>query len=390
MTQAAAEREKGVGVDAGVEEAVGPEGLGLGPDVGPPVGEVKARQRETAGRQLVAADAHRRFNIACHGGKDGIEAGRFLDDRVEILEFANPLRREPVACRTVPRHRRKLGLSRLQHLRVLQQPVNHPRQRGRRGLVPGHQQGDQFVANFLVAHGLTVLVAGGNEHRHDVGAGIQGLLPAAGNLIVQQVVDFALQSANPSPGRKRPHIDLQLANQHHRATADQAQKHDEQRTETRQPVALFHPEHGAQDDVQRDPLHMPVNRENLFNRPAVDRTVHGLPHDVAVQPHPIAVKRRHEQLALAPVPGAVKQQDGIGTEDGSQHFVAAPGEQGFGVTGEDVPDGGGVAEKYEWRGAVQAHREDVAVGRDAGVHERDGPFYPLQHLKDAWESWSGG
>jgi len=50
MTEAATERKKGVGVDAGVEEAVGPEGLGLGPDVGPPVGEVDAGQREKIGR----------------------------------------------------------------------------------------------------------------------------------------------------------------------------------------------------------------------------------------------------------------------------------------------------------------------------------------------------
>ena len=42
VAQAAAEREERVRVDALVDEAVGPECLGLGPDVGAPVGEVDA------------------------------------------------------------------------------------------------------------------------------------------------------------------------------------------------------------------------------------------------------------------------------------------------------------------------------------------------------------
>ena len=88
--------------------------------------------------------------------------------------------------------------------------------------MPGDQQGDQFVANFLVAHGLTVFVAGGNEHRHDVGAGFRGFLPAAGDFVVQHVVDFALQATDPAPCRERPEIDLQTPDQKHRAAADQS------------------------------------------------------------------------------------------------------------------------------------------------------------------------
>ena len=57
VAQAAAEGEEGVGVDALVEEAVGPEGFGLRPQVGTSVGEVDAGRGDAAGRQLVAADA---------------------------------------------------------------------------------------------------------------------------------------------------------------------------------------------------------------------------------------------------------------------------------------------------------------------------------------------
>ena len=238
--------------------------------------------------------------------------------------------------------------------------------------MPGHQHGDQLVADFLVAHGLAVFVAGRNQHGHDVGPRLRVFLPATGNFLVQQAVDLALQPLDPPPCRERPQVNLQAAHQKHRAAADQSQELDQQGADARQRVALFHPEHGAQDDVQGDPLHVSVNREHLPNRPAVDRAVRDLPHDVAVQAHALAVKRRHEQLALAPVPRAVKQKDRIGAEDGPQH-----------------PHRRRLAEQHERGSAEQAHRKHVAVGRGAGAHERYGPPYPLRHLKHSRHSGSG-
>ena len=82
--------------------------------------------------------------------------------------------------------------------------------------MPGHQHGDQFVADFLVAHGLTVLVAGGDEHGHDVGALLRAFLLAAVNFVVQQPVDFTAKIADSFPGRERSQIDLQPGNHQQR------------------------------------------------------------------------------------------------------------------------------------------------------------------------------
>ena len=156
-----------------------------------------------------------------------MEAGRFVDDGVQVVECGDLFRRGLGVVQSIPECRGRLGLSLRHNVGTLQQPVHGPRQQGSRSLVPGHQNGDQFVVDFLVAHGLIMLIAGGEEHRHDVGTALRTFLPATGNFIVQQAVDLLNEAAESSPGRERSQIDLQAGNQQGRATARQAKKLDQ-------------------------------------------------------------------------------------------------------------------------------------------------------------------
>ena len=320
-----------------------------------------------------------------------MQARGLFDDGVEIAELDDLLGQRRLS--SVPDHRRHFRPGGLQHLGMVQQTVHHPGQRGGRGLVPGQQHGNHLVPDFRVAHGLAVFVARGDEHRHDVGPLVFGLGFAPRDLVVQQRVDCAGQRGDPPPGGERPQVDLQPADQQQRAVADQLEKLDQQRAQARQPRSFLHPEHGPQDDVERNVLHPRVQRKRRLDRPVVDRPVGDFTHHGAVQPHPLAVERRHEQLALAFVPGAVEQQHRVGTQDGLEHHVGLPGLQAFRVRGENLFDDRGLAEKRQRRHPGPTHRERTAVRPRACLHERDGladPFENLQQPRRTRTGWQCG
>ncbi len=76
---------------------------------------------------------------------------------------------------------------------------------------------------------------------------------------------------------------------------------DEQRVQLAQLGPLGDAEDTAQDHVERDLLHVRVQRERLTHRPAGDGLVGDVAHDLGVGVHPFAVERREQELALAHV-----------------------------------------------------------------------------------------
>ena len=108
------------------------------------------------------------------------------------------------------------------------------------------QHGDHFIPDFLVAHGLAVFIACGNEHGHDVGSPFVCQLLAAPDLVVQQPVDIALEAGQAPPGSQRQE----------RVSANQESEiFDYQRAQTRCVCIPVHAENGAQNNVQSDFQH---------------------------------------------------------------------------------------------------------------------------------------
>src|SRR5262249_56379851 len=83
---AAAEREEGKRIRTRTHEARGVESLRIGPDVRPAVRHVDVRPDARSGREVDAAYPSRRVEPAGDHRRDGREAHRLLDDRVEVLE----------------------------------------------------------------------------------------------------------------------------------------------------------------------------------------------------------------------------------------------------------------------------------------------------------------
>ena len=73
----------------------------------------------------------------------------------------------------------------------------------------GQQHGNHLIAQFLVAHGLAIFVAGFDEHGHDIGASVLGSGFALGNLLIQCGIDCVAELADALPRGERSQVDLQ-------------------------------------------------------------------------------------------------------------------------------------------------------------------------------------
>jgi len=119
-------------------------------------------------------------------------------------------------------------------------------------------------------------------------------------------------------------------------------------------------EDGPQDDPQGDPLHRRVQRERLAGPPRVDLGVPELAQHVAVDAHPLAVKRCQQELAAAQVRLLVEPQDGVRPDERPEDAVALPGVQHGGVAREDPLDLRRVGHHDERVEGPAVDREDVA------------------------------
>ncbi len=284
------------------------------------VDEVDARGNRGPGGQVVAAQPHRLQQPADHHRHRRAEPQRLLDHRVEIGG--------PVAVGD-------LGLDPGQLLGMAQQPLEDPRQRGR-GRAVG-QQGQQFVAQFAVAHRLAVVVAGVGQHRDDVLAPVGAFGAAPVDLVEDRLLD-------------RPHRLLVGTAADDRAGAEDGEQGQVAGVvhplgQPRQPLAhaiesgvVGVTENGADDHLLRDRLHPRPHLERLAGRPAARLAPRHRGHHLGVALHPLAVEGRQHQLATDHVLRFFQQHHRARPEDRPQQRVGdvdpdrvAGGEDGFDV-----------------------------------------------------------
>ena len=319
-----------------------------------------------------------RLELAHDDGHDRVEARRLLDYRIQVIEATTLLCSRRGQVRSVPDDRCDLRAGSRQDVRVLQQAVNHPRhQRGRR-LMAGHQHGEHLIPDFLVAHGQAILVTRGDQHAHDVGSFLGPRRPTAPNLVVQQLVDLAANTAKAPPSLDRTQRVSHV---------EKAERFDNGCAQANQARFIGHTEYDPQHDFQGDVLQACVNRKRRIDRPGIDRSIGNLAHHLAVQPHALAVKRRHEQPALAPVSGTIKQQQGVGSEEDLEDGVGLAAPKLVRVAGKDLPDGSRIGEEDHRREAELPHGECVAIPIRAGLHERERRENPLDQLKKGRDAW---
>jgi len=126
------------------------------------------------------------------------------------------------------------------------------------------------------------------------------------------------------------------------------------------------------------------------NRPAGHGPLGHVPHDLAVGAHAIAMERRHHHPALAQVALAVEQEQGVPAEDRLQHDGRLAGAQRVLVAGEDLADGGRVAEHHDRGRRGQADREGIAVALAAAVEVLDRAHDEPQALQHGGQRGAGG
>ena len=106
--------------------------------------------------------------------------------------------------------------------------------------------------------------------------------------------------------------------------------------ESPHPLA-FGAEHRPQNRAQRDPLHRPRRRELDVLGPAVDLLGGDLGDHRLVAPHPLALERRQQQLALLHVLALVDPQQRVGPEQFAQR-ASGSGVQHRRIGPEDLLD----------------------------------------------------
>ena len=233
---AAAEGKPRVGIGTPTDEALGAKREGVGVHVGPPVGEHDVRHRDHPLREVDAAQGHGLCQPAAHLRDDRAQAQRLLDDGVET--------------RVVELRR----LQALQHLGVVEDEVEGPRQRGRGGLVPGEEQGEQFVAELFVVEGGAVLALCPDEQGEDVAAlRDAGIGTPLADGLDDGGADPGTHPDETAPCRQWAEIAPE-ARDHQQRLAGEAQKIRRRGAHREEAVLLGETEDGAQDDLEGDRL----------------------------------------------------------------------------------------------------------------------------------------
>ena len=114
-----------------------------------------------------------------------------------------------------------------------------------------------------------------------------------------------------------------------------------------------------------------MKRELLPNRPRRDRVVGRVAHRVGVRRHPLAVKCRQQQAALAQMLRGVEEQRRPRTHERAERTIGLAGMKSLGIAEENFAHGGRVAGEDEGRDSRYAHGEPIAVAARAGVEEAE-------------------
>ncbi len=126
-------------------------------------------------------------------------------------------------------------------------------------------------------------------------------------------------------------------------------------------------EHRAQDHVQGDPIRRREHRELQPFRPGGDLLERFLFDQILVCPHPLAVKRRHQQLAAPEMLLVLQPERRARTEH--QVKIGLHVAHDVGSSLEELLDHGGVANDHRRAEERQLHRERGAIASAQRVHE---------------------
>ena len=220
-----------------------------------------------------------------------MEPQRFLADGIEVRQRGERIGRG-IRAECID-----LGTQAVQRRGTAVELVQRPRERDRRGLVPGEQQKEPLVAQLVTAHRAAVAATRGHHHVQDVGP-IAPELPALRELLEHQRIEGALAAAKPSERTEPAELALQRAQQDQQARR-RAQQLDDAAPELRLALRVRYPEGGLQDDVERDRLSGVLRLELRTGRHAAELAHRRVRHDPAVGAHSRAVERRGEQPARA-------------------------------------------------------------------------------------------
>ena len=283
----------------------GPEGVGLGVDVGAPVHEVDAGRHVDARREQPAADLHRLGQAAQHQRQDRAQAQRLLADGVDVVVVA-------VA-------------QALEHARRAHRALDGPGERRRRRLVSGHQQRHQLVAQLLVGHRAAVLVAGLQQQREHVVALLEvGCAAALTDLLVDQRVGRRSHRREQVGARESPRAERR-EHRHAARARPPLERAPEGLAQARPAFVVLHAEDGSDDHLERDPLHRGADGVGLPRRPALDLLGCHLGHRLLVAAHALTVEGGQHQLALGHVRGLVEHQHRVVTQQRQHHDVGLTG-----------------------------------------------------------------
>ena len=134
------------------------------------------------------------------------------------------------------------------------EPLERPRQRGRRGVVARHEQRHELVAQVAVARPVAVLVALLEQHRqHRVVARVGA---AAGDHLEQQRVEALHPQPEAAPRAARAEIALhQRHREHPRHRAHRVERSVDRVAQLRRLALAADAEHDPENRLERQPLH---------------------------------------------------------------------------------------------------------------------------------------
>src|SRR4029453_2358426 len=161
--------------------------------------------------QVEATETHRPLQEPADAVRDGMEARRLLDDGIEVGELTHPPRIEGAFPHPLPHP----GPDVLLHLGPLEDTPEDPAERRRRGLVAGHQEGEELVPQLLVAHRAAVVVARVDQHGQDVVAPTRSRGAPVGYGSGDRPVDLAPAVNEAPPWGQPAEIDLRRADRDH-------------------------------------------------------------------------------------------------------------------------------------------------------------------------------